>query len=75
MMPPQPRDSPIRSELWTPHRKVITMPSIEYLTDNVSSEINFPAVGEIWEVDYGGDLRVRFKFHSNSVNDDIWDEG
>lgn len=42
------------------------MPSIEYMTNATSDPLGFPAVGHLFEVDYGGDLLVRFKFHSIS---------
>lgn len=42
------------------------MPSIEYMTNETSDPYSFPAVGHLYEVDYGGDLLVRFKFHSVS---------
>lgn len=42
------------------------MPSIGYMTSDTSNLHDFPAVGHLYEVDYGGDLLVRFKFHSVS---------
>ena len=42
------------------------MPSIEYMTDDYFESRFFPAAGHIYEVDYGGDLLVRFNFHSIS---------
>ncbi|PIO97638.1 MoaF-related domain-containing protein [Pleomorphomonas carboxyditropha] len=42
------------------------MPTIEYMASNTPSPYVFPAVGNLYEVDYGGDLLVRLEFHSIS---------